>query len=100
VTQVLDKASVVEVSLVTGRTHQIRVHMAHINCPVVGDPEYSRPGGYSIKRQALHAWKMKLKHPRTGEMMEFTAPIPHDMAELIKSLGGDPENRVAAGGVL
>ncbi len=88
--QKLQKASVLAVSLVTGRTHQIRVHMAHINCPVIGDPDYSREGKYPIRRQALHAWKMKLTHPRTGEAMEFTAPIPKDMADLIKSLGGDP----------
>lgn len=88
--QKFQKASVLEVSLVTGRTHQIRVHMAHINCPVIGDPDYSRDGKFPIKRQALHAWKMTLVHPRTGEAMEFKAPIPKDMAELIKSLGGDP----------
>jgi 23S rRNA pseudouridine1911/1915/1917 synthase len=88
--QKLQKASVLEVTLVTGRTHQIRVHMAHINCPVIGDPDYSREGKYPIRRQALHAWKMKLTHPRTGEAMEFTSPIPKDMVELIKSLGGDP----------
>jgi 23S rRNA pseudouridine1911/1915/1917 synthase len=88
--QTVRKASVLEVSLVTGRTHQVRVHMAHINCPVIGDPDYSRDGKYPIRRQALHAWKMKLVHPRTGEAMEFTAPLPKDMAELIKSLGGDP----------
>lgn len=88
--QKLQKASVLAVSLVTGRTHQIRVHMASINCPVIGDPDYSREGKYPIRRQALHAWKMRLTHPRTGEAMEFTAPIPKDMVELIKSLGGDP----------
>lgn len=88
--QTVRKSSVLAVSLVTGRTHQIRVHMAHINCPVIGDPDYSRDGKYPIKRQALHAWKMKLTHPRTGEALEFTAPIPKDMADLIKSLGGDP----------
>jgi len=91
VLQGLKNASVVEVKLVTGRTHQVRVHMQSINCPVVGDPVYSRGvGKYSIKRQALHAWKMKLIHPRTEEKMEFTAVIPDDMAKLILEMGGDP----------
>ncbi|MBI4666352.1 MAG: RluA family pseudouridine synthase [Nitrospinae bacterium] len=92
VTQNLGKASVVELSLLTGRTHQIRVHMQSINCPVAGDQDYARSGGgYPIKRQALHAWRLKLVHPVSGEHMEFSAPLPEDMTQLIKFLGGNPE---------
>ncbi len=90
--QELEGASVVEVSLETGRTHQVRVHMQSINCPVLGDPVYSRGvGKYPIKRQALHAWRMKLVHPSTGDTMEFKAQLPDDMAKLIIALNGDPE---------
>ncbi|MBI5816623.1 MAG: RluA family pseudouridine synthase [Nitrospinae bacterium] len=91
VAQTLKGASVVLVSLVTGRTHQIRVHLQSVNCPVIGDPVYSRGvGRYPIKRQALHAWKMRLVHPKSGKKMEFIATLPDDMARLIKELGGDP----------
>jgi len=91
VAQELEGASVVEVSLMTGRTHQIRAHLLSINCPVAGDPVYSRGAGkFPIKRQALHAWKVKFVHPATGRQMEFAAPLPDDMAELIRSLKGDP----------
>lgn len=91
VTQTLERASVVELSLVTGRTHQIRVHMQSINCPVIGDPVYSRGvGRYPIRRQALHAWKMRFNHPRDGRLVELSTPIPDDMARLIVALKGDP----------
>ena len=80
--------------LETGRTHQIRVHLAHIGHPVFGDPvyggrdqargirpEYRRQANWMlslIKRQALHAKELRFVHPTTGEMMEFTAPLPED----------------------
>ncbi|MGE5571965.1 MAG: RluA family pseudouridine synthase [Bacillota bacterium] len=72
---------------VTGRTHQIRVHLAHIGHPVVGDPVYGRrkgPGG--IAGQALHAASLRLTHPRTGERMRFAAPMPEDMERLLARL--------------
>lgn len=91
VTSTLEKVSVVEITLVTGRTHQIRVHMKHINCPVVGDPVYSRGiGKFPIKRQALHAWRISFDHPVSGKSVTLTAPLPDDMARLISSVGGDP----------
>jgi 23S rRNA pseudouridine1911/1915/1917 synthase len=93
-------ASLIECRLETGRTHQIRVHMAHVGNPLVGDPEYS--GGFKTKanrlpeparsivgafpRQALHAFLLAFEHPRSGEIMEFEAPIPDDMARLIEAL--------------
>lgn len=82
--------ALVELTLHTGRTHQIRVHMAHIGHPVVGDAVYGRPRSMldaqrstiSIARPLLHAYKLGFTHPRTGEFMEFTAPVPEEMARL------------------
>ena len=66
----------------TGRTHQIRVHLAHIGHPIIGDDLY---GGSidMISRQALHCASVDIKHPLTGEMMTFTSPLPEDMRNLL-----------------
>ena len=90
------------VSLETGRTHQIRVHMAHLRHPLIGDPVYGGrlklPAGCSeplkavlrgFKRQALHAARLGLIHPVTGEAMEWEAPMPADMAGLLEALRAD-----------
>lgn len=90
------------VRLETGRTHQIRVHLAHIHLPIVGDPAYGGrpriPAGCSaalrealqrFPRQALHAARLALQHPITGEALEFSAPRPQDMTELLKVLRAD-----------
>jgi 23S rRNA pseudouridine1911/1915/1917 synthase len=88
-------ASLVECKLVTGRTHQIRVHFAHKKNPVVGDPVYGRKMRAAEKieavlqafpRQALHAIRLQFRHPRTGKMMRFQAPLPKDMAKLLRQL--------------
>ena len=73
--------ALVELTLHTGRTHQIRVHMAHIGHPVVGDATYgrARQADISVARPLLHAYKLGFTHPRTGELMEFTAPMPGDL---------------------
>jgi 23S rRNA pseudouridine1911/1915/1917 synthase len=85
--------------LSTGRTHQIRVHMAHIQHPIVGDPVYGgrlrlpRNAGEELqqalsgfKRQALHAWRLALQHPATGEDMQWEAPLPDDIRHLLGCL--------------
>jgi 23S rRNA pseudouridine1911/1915/1917 synthase len=74
--------------LETGRTHQIRVHSAFIGHPIVGDPDYSRGGtlGVNLSGQALHAWKLTLKHPISGEIIEAVAPLPETMSKLLNVL--------------
>ncbi len=100
-----DFLSYVELTLLTGRTHQIRVHLSHQDHPVFGDPTY---GGRSrqlrrlpaaerrdakelldrMGRQALHAWRLEFKHPSDGRMMRLEAPVPPDFAGIVKSLEG------------
>jgi 23S rRNA pseudouridine1911/1915/1917 synthase len=73
--------------LKTGRTHQIRVHMAYIGHPVVGDPKYGpERRNFSIKGQALHSTELTFKHPVTGETMVFHAPLPEDMDRILLEL--------------
>ena len=89
----------VRAELETGRTHQIRVHLAHIGYPLVGDPTYGGrrrvPAGASqqlltalaeFKRQALHAAHLRLEHPVTGREVEWDAPLPADMERLVKAM--------------
>jgi 23S rRNA pseudouridine1911/1915/1917 synthase len=96
-----------EIELETGRTHQIRVHMAHIRAPLLGDPVYGgrpklppraseelRVGLQSFRRQALHASRLRLAHPVTGEALEFASALPADLERLLELLRvdarGDP----------
>ena len=83
-------SSILEVTLGTGRTHQIRVHMLHIGHPIVGDEKY----GYkdSIGRQALHAKTIGFIHPKTGKYMEFSSELPDDMLKLITDKRGPKRN--------
>lgn len=81
--------TLVECRLMTGRTHQIRVHMAYIGHPVVGDPKYgAKKCPFSIEGQALHSKTLMFTHPRTGERMEFEAPLPEDMQMILDELRG------------
>lgn len=80
-----EKASWVELVLDTGRTHQIRVHMSHIGHPLLGDDLYGGSREW-IDRQALHAVRLSFAHPRTGEAMTVTEPLPDDMRRLIETV--------------
>jgi 23S rRNA pseudouridine1911/1915/1917 synthase len=96
-------ADLVRAELETGRTHQIRVHLAHIGHPVVGDPVYGGGGARGISgvdrswarelerrvpRQFLHAARLEFRHPRTGEPMTFEAPLPPDLASALDWVRG------------
>ena len=83
VVQVCGPRSLVELELDTGRTHQIRVHMAHLGCPLTGDFLYGTENRALIHRPALHSAYLELVHPITGERLAFSAPLPDDMAALI-----------------
>ena len=105
--------TLVRVRLETGRTHQIRVHMASIGHPQLGDPVY----GYGLRllkgaseeftaalrafrRQALHAARLSFDHPITGEALDFSAPLPSDMLSLIEALRKDRDEHAEDGGAL
>ena len=76
--------ALVELELDTGRTHQIRVHMAHIGHPLTGDFLYGREDRALIARPALHSARLELCHPISGERLTFAAPVPQDMEKLLK----------------
>lgn len=84
----LGNYTLIHFRLETGRTHQIRVHCQAINHPIVGDPIYSsgRSIGVNLSGQVLHAWKLTLKHPLSGEMMEAIAPLPDTLTKLLAVL--------------
>ena len=77
-------SSVVRCEPVTGRTHQIRVHLAALGCPIVGDSVYGKADD-AIAHQALHAWRISLLHPVTRERLQIEAPLPLDMRRLLSS---------------
>lgn len=89
--------SYLEIDLETGRTHQIRVHLAHIHHPILGDPQYGKVRHYAtlsenlrqkiqhFRRQALHAKKISLLHPVTNQRLTFEAPLPSDLEELLEA---------------
>ena len=92
-------AALIECRLLTGRTHQIRVHLAHAGHPLIGDPVYGTRGGRAVARlgppgaaiagfprQALHARLLGFSHPATGETLTFESPLPMDMQELLTNL--------------
>lgn len=97
--------TLLNVNLETGRTHQIRVHMQHINHPIVGDQTYGqlrlpkrasdelRSCLQNFKRQALHAHTLGFTHPTSGEYVEYTAPMPDDMQQLVDCLAKEDVKR-------
>lgn len=91
--QVADDASLVEVTLLTGRSHQIRVHFSEAGHPLVGDTRYGGPSlwrGNVVSRQMLHAWHLGLFHPISAEDLQFEAPLPVDMSFLLTILKQEP----------
>lgn len=79
--------SLVEVQLITGRTHQIRAHLKHLHCPILGDETYGNSSlnqKYQLHRQLLHAHQIKMVHPILGTPLEITAPMPSDMKNFIE----------------
>ena len=81
-------AMVLALELETGRTHQIRVHMAYIHHPIIGDQVYSSGRNQlGMEGQALHGWRLQLSHPGTGQKLSFTAPLPEDMNNALHRLG-------------
>jgi len=93
----LKGATLLEVGIETGRTHQIRVHLSSVGHPVVNDPLYggsvktlegkARAALAGLKGQALHAWKLALIHPGTGEQLSLEAPPPQEFRDLLRALG-------------
>ncbi len=84
----LGNYTLMQFSLETGRTHQIRVHTAHIGHPILGDAVYGsgRSAGVNLPGQALHAWRLRLQHPLTEEWIEVTAPLPLTFITLLNVL--------------
>lgn len=81
------QASLVRCILHTGRTHQIRVHMAHIGHPLLGDELYGGKALAGLHRQALHAWRLAFAHPVSGQAMAWSMPMPADMQQALPELG-------------
>lgn len=86
------EAALVEARPETGRTHQLRVHLAHLGAPLLGDPRYGGPrmvGAVSVPRVMLHARRLELAHPVTGAPMVLEAPVPEDLRAVASALGCD-----------
>lgn len=87
VVESFNKGDLVQLTLETGRTHQIRVHLTHLGHPLYGDSLYGLEDDSNyIERQALHAYKLKFPHPRTGDILELETDIPEDMKELLDKI--------------
>lgn len=85
------ECSLLDVHILTGRTHQIRVHMKAIHHPVCGDPLYGWEKGVRVPCLMLHAWSLRFAHPRSGEEMSFYAPLPEDFQKGLSANGIIPE---------
>jgi 23S rRNA pseudouridine1911/1915/1917 synthase len=84
VVELLPRHALLDVRLETGRTHQIRVHLAAIDLPVAGDPMYGRPRELGLTRQFLHAARLGFDHPFTGERVDVASPLPADLAAALE----------------
>ncbi len=82
--RLLPRAALLRVTLETGRTHQIRVHLAAIGHPVCGDPQYGKAGEYGLERQFLHAARLAFAHPVTGGRSTVSSPLPEDLAAALE----------------
>jgi 23S rRNA pseudouridine1911/1915/1917 synthase len=102
VAQRLPNHTLVEATLHTGRTHQIRVHFAWLGHPLLGDVTYGRKTNIvsrdkkeiAVPRQMLHAWKLAFNHPRTGKRMQFESPMPADMTAILEQIRAKPCNHL------
>jgi len=84
VVEVLGPRALLDVTLETGRTHQIRVHLEAIELPVCGDPVYGIRGDLGLERQFLHAARLSFDHPFTSERIEVESPLPEDLAAALE----------------
>ena len=82
--ELLPRHTLLRVRLETGRTHQIRVHLAAIDLPVAGDPVYGRPGELGLERQFLHAARLAFAHPFSGKPVDVSAPLPTELAAALE----------------
>lgn len=91
-----ENCSLLEVTLLTGRTHQIRVHFRHLGFPLLGDPVYGPKTGEDKRfpRQMLHAWKLSFQHPRLQTWLEFESPVPPDFRFVLETLTPMPSRTV------
>ncbi|MBV8479257.1 MAG: RluA family pseudouridine synthase, partial [Actinobacteria bacterium] len=86
VEELFPRHALLRVRLETGRTHQIRVHLATIDLPVAGDPVYGRAGDLGLDRQFLHAARLAFPHPMTGEPVDVESALPEDLEEALATL--------------
>ncbi len=86
--ELFPRHALLRVRLETGRTHQIRVHLAAIDLPVAGDPVYGRAGDLGLGRQFLHAARLAFRHPITGEPVAVESALPPDLEQALATLRG------------
>ena len=86
--RLLAEAALLRVVLDTGRTHQIRVHLAAIGLPVAGDAQYGRAGAFGLQRQFLHAARLAFAHPVTGAPVDVVSELPADLRDALQRAGG------------
>ncbi|MCL4554644.1 MAG: RluA family pseudouridine synthase [Actinobacteria bacterium] len=98
-----DGYTLLECKLYTGRTHQIRVHMSHINHPVVGDQLYGsrkEKADRGLRRQFLHSWRIELQHPRTTETIRMEDTLPQDLIHVLEGIAEESMGRTESGGMI